>query len=524
MLFILLICWLPLAVTGKILNIEDFGAVAGSQAASTANTLSINKAFAAAHVGDTILVPSQREYWALGGITASNLSSITLQIDGTLRALPDLKAWPTSPPNSTSCLNFIDFSYLSNFTLTGHGSINGEGKAWWNHVLSGLKPDYSRPHLIVIHSSIGIRVTHIRMINSPSFHLLLDGVAHAEVFNVSVFVDRQVQRALRVQWRENGRAAAAVPMRGNEGKTGERAESLKSEQETSLQSQREDDGERESVQHQGAEKHSEFHLTHTLTSLHQDMSAPIATKQHARVGDFPLQPEDLNTDGIDVSGRDVWVHNCTVLNDDDSIAVKPTDASGPVSSCSENMLFEDLVLTGFGASIGSVPPHDDVNCVRNITFRRIRMPGTGKGIYIKSNPSCEGGNNKSAIIANLTFEDFIIDHPRWWAVWIGPQQQHEPHEALGDKCALTYPINPHCPTQGCVQFNNILLKNILIIQPLLSPGVILGNSSNPMSGLIFDNVTVTHPSSFPFGPTYQCEHVDGCTRNSFPAPACLREC
>ena len=52
------------------------------------------------------------------------------------------------------------------------------------------------------------------------------------------------------------------------------------------------------------------------------------------------------------------------------------------------MLFERLVLTGFGASIGSVPPSADVHCVRNITFRNLSLPGTGKGVYIKSNPAC----------------------------------------------------------------------------------------------------------------------------------------
>jgi hypothetical protein len=32
-----------------------------------------------------------------------------------------------------------------------------------------------------------------------------------------------------------------------------------------------------------------------------------------------LQPEDLNTDGIDPSGRDIFIHHCNIENDDDSI-------------------------------------------------------------------------------------------------------------------------------------------------------------------------------------------------------------
>ena len=94
---------------------------------------------------------------------------------------------------------------------------------------------------------------------------------------------------------------------------------------------------------------------------------------------WALQPEDLNTDGIDPNGEDFHVHDCEINNDDDSIAVKPSHGSDPLFPCSRNMLFENLTLTGFGASIGSVPPHADVNCVRNITFRNVSMPGTGSG-------------------------------------------------------------------------------------------------------------------------------------------------
>ena len=60
------------------------------------------------------------------------------------------------------------------------------------------------------------------------------------------------------------------------------------------------------------------------------------------------------------------------------------------------MLIEDSTFIGMGLSIGSVPPHKDVNCVKNITFRNIDMPETGKGVYVKSNPTCE--DNKTAYI------------------------------------------------------------------------------------------------------------------------------
>jgi hypothetical protein len=226
-----------------------------------------------------------------------------------------------------------------------------------------------------------------------------------------------------------------------------------------------------------------------------------------------------------------------VVNDDDSIAVKPTH--GPASSqplglsCSSDMLIEHMVMTGVGASIGSVPPHEGHNCVRNVTFRNITMPGTTKGIYVKSNPTC--GPGKSGEITDITYERFRILSPSWWAVWIGPQQQHEPQSALGRKCALDYPINPHCPTQGCVQFQNLLLKDVFIEQPTLAPGVLLGNISQPMKNVTFDNVVVVYTDGkhhkpdpslpLPISNTYEVANVEGCwRRGTAPVPSGFKPC
>ena len=121
------------------------------------------------------------------------------------------------------------------------------------------------------------------------------------------------------------------------------------------------------------------------------------------------------------------------------------------------------------------------------------MPNTGKGVYIKSNPSCDDPT-KSASISDITYEDISITNPKWWAIWIGPQQQQEPGMALGEKCSLLYPFGTQsCPTQGCVSFDNITLRRINITNPVLSPGVILGNATNPIRNLTFEDVKVTNP-------------------------------
>ena len=489
-----------------MLNIRDFGALSSPPQPESLNVSQVNRqaieaAFAKAGPGGTVLVPSDGSFYTLGGAAIANTSNVTFRLEGALVAAPEYDDWPIDggASNQATYSPFLEFSNAEGLTVagaagtrldlaeaTGRGLIDGRGKGWWNReILPSIfgKLRGKRPKLLHIEDSERIVVQNLTMLNSPSFHLLLEDVAQVEVGWVNITVDRKMQRALRA--RATGGATS--------------------------------DG-----------------------ALGSGLGA--------------LEPEDLNTDGIDPSGRDVWVHHTHIENDDDSIAVKPcSSARCKHSACSQDMIFEDSTFTGMGASIGSVPPHNPPNCVRNITFRRIDMPKTGvprrpppapptarspprppppprsralagKGVYIKSNPSCErdpGGPPVSATISDIVYEDMSIDQPRWWAIWIGPQQQHEPNTALGEKCALDYPITPHCPTQGCVTFANITLRNIRVTSPLLSPGVLLGNASNPMQNILFDNVTVDHPGSFPYKKDYQCENVVGRATGGSSPQGCL---
>jgi polygalacturonase len=363
---------------GAILNILDFGAIPDSTQANTTNAASIMVALLKAQPGDTVLVPGGHTFHAIGGIGADSLHDVTVQIDGTLAGVPDFDRWPM---DGKGYLHFLNFTRCSKLTLTGNGTIDGQGLPWWNKWVIGSTGGKKRPKLVEIKASTDVLVENLKMMNSPSFHLLLTDVARVEVRFLEIHVDRGEMRRLKK-------------------------------------------------------------LKRSLR-----MGMPLGSEV---LNDPVLQPEDLNTDGIDPSGRDVWIHDCFINNDDDSIAVKPCrKGSCTTSDCSQNMLIENMILAGFGASIGSVPPDADApSCVRNITFKNISMPKTGKGIYIKSNPGCGRGNGTaSATISDILYEDIRITEPRWWAIWIGPQQQHEPGSDLGDKCALDYPISGECPTQ-----------------------------------------------------------------------------
>jgi len=60
-----------------------------------------------------------------------------------------------------------------------------------------------------------------------------------------------------------------------------------------------------------------------------------------------------------------------------------------------------------------------------------------------------------------------------------------------------------------------------------SPGIVFGNASRPMEGVIFDNVTVlpADPKAEPWGKDfYHCEGVNGvATGGTAPVPPCFTQ-
>jgi len=223
----------------------------------------------------------------------------------------------------------------------------------------------------------------------------------------------------------------------------------------------------------------------------------------------------LNTDGIDPSGINVLIDNVTITNYDDAVAVKPMNGGGTYSHCSANMTISNSrVSMGVGMTIGSVPPNTNINCVQDILFENITFTDAIKALYIKSNP----GTNGRGIINNITYRNIVVDGSLWYPVWIGPQQQHQPHSS-GTGCSFLYPIVPVCPTQPLVTISNITLENVAFSGGLTLPGVLLCDPATPCTGFRFINVTNTGP--FLVSPSYVCENVQGTTDNVTPAPGCF---
>jgi polygalacturonase len=207
-----------------------------------------------------------------------------------------------------------------------------------------------------------------------------------------------------------------------------------------------------------------------------------------------------------VTGKNVYMHDLRIWNDDDCIAVKDG---------SENMLFERIEASGLGLVIGSIGG----SRVNNITFRDAVMHRTFKGIYMKTRWSDSGPVGESASISNILYQNITMDAPQQWAIWIGPAQQS------GQPCPLYWPgvPNSECRMSGYQTWSNITLKDITINDPVRSPGVLISNSSNPITGLVFDNVVVNGaPVDGQWGSDfYYCNTTGTAVGTTTPVPPCF---
>lgn len=199
----------------------------------------------------------------------------------------------------------------------------------------------------------------------------------------------------------------------------------------------------------------------------------------------------LNTDGIDIAAYNVTVYNNHITNYDDGIVAKPCRSTWKYCQCAGAILaYNNTITYSTGLTIGSVPPNNDVNCVRNVTFRNNTMHRPLKAIYIKPNP----GTNGVGIIEDIMYEDIAIDYALWWTVWIGPQQQNQPGDKAGTGCNFLFPYVPTCPTQPLVTMKGITLRNVHARETMPffeGPGVILCDAANPCTNFVFANVTNT---------------------------------
>jgi polygalacturonase len=392
--------------------INDFGALVDGESTTDAalqNGLAFNKAVKSSCINDTIILLENETIYYIPNTDDNsepffeNINNIVFNIDGNIILHDNISAWPLTPKNTY--YHMLDIRYSSNITITGQGTIYGNGYEWWKEFALG-NIVRQRPSLIEFNTSQNIIIQNITLLDSPRFNIYCYNVLNLEVRYMKIWVDIKKQNLIYKNY---------------------------------------------------------------VSDLHDRITFPF------------------NTDGVDFSGKNIYIHDMNISNYDDVIAVKPSKnnvepINNQIISCTENVLVDNInVYGGVGLSVGSVSPIHN-SCIKNVIFQNIYAIDPIKFIYIKTQ-SHKNVTQIQGYIKNITYQNMTALNPILWPIYLGPQQQKEP-DGTGD--GIWPNTNPY------INISDIYFKNINVKNSKINPGVLRCNSSNPCYNVQFQNVTVNN--------------------------------
>jgi polygalacturonase len=178
-----------------------------------------------------------------------------------------------------------------------------------------------------------------------------------------------------------------------------------------------------------------------------------------------------NTDGIDPSGWNYLITDCTIDAGDDNIAVKP--GSGRTPGNKNYTITNCKFLHGHGMSIGSGTSGgiEDLR-VSNCTFE-----GTDSGIRIKT------ARGRGGLLQNLSYENLTmtaVKNPIYIIDWY--PERDAPKDPATEKAE---PITDRTPIN-----KNIIIRNVTATN-CPTAGTIRGLPEAPVSDVTLSNVTIS---------------------------------
>ena len=155
---------LPTNNSASVFNVTSFGAVGDGISTNTTAIQNAINAAATNTAGGIVEIPAAGSPYLCGPLAMA--SKVNLQIDSgaTLMMLP-FASWPGTT-------TFINGSGLHDVTISGSGTIDGQGADWWAAFNSS---GISRPNFINFSGTTRLLIQDVHMRNPPTFHMMLKG-------------------------------------------------------------------------------------------------------------------------------------------------------------------------------------------------------------------------------------------------------------------------------------------------------------------------------------------------------------
>ncbi len=164
-----------------IFNVTTFGAKGDG---TSDNASAIQSAIAAANSagGGIVEIPAATQPYMCGPITIGSNTNLQVDYGATLQALP----FGTYPDSSNNPSNLVLVSSSStNVEISGQGTIDGNGAAWWAAFNSN--GSLNRPRLIEINSNTNkLLITGVNLTNPAMFHIAFSNTSNVTLYGITI--------------------------------------------------------------------------------------------------------------------------------------------------------------------------------------------------------------------------------------------------------------------------------------------------------------------------------------------------
>ncbi|MDR6193467.1 glycoside hydrolase family 28 protein [Siphonobacter sp. SORGH_AS_0500] len=127
--------------------------------------------------GGTLILPAGK--YLISPIILRSRVTLQLESGATLLASTNAADYTSKLPN------LINGDSLTDVSLKGQGTIDGNGAIWWQRFRDSGKT-LSRPRLIYITRSTNLLIDGLTLINSPSFHLVASQCRYVTIQNLTI--------------------------------------------------------------------------------------------------------------------------------------------------------------------------------------------------------------------------------------------------------------------------------------------------------------------------------------------------
>ncbi|KAJ3674832.1 hypothetical protein LUZ60_005448 [Juncus effusus] len=169
--------------TGLVYNVENFGAKGDGTTDSTKAFQDAWNKICSSSVTSTLLVPNKS--YSLKPIIFSGpcRSNITFIINGKLIASRNRYDW-----NSSNSRIWLVFTWVENITITGGGTLDGNGNIWWqvSCKMNTALPCTDSPTILIFNNCKNLNVNKLKIINSPATHVTFDRSTNIDASKLTI--------------------------------------------------------------------------------------------------------------------------------------------------------------------------------------------------------------------------------------------------------------------------------------------------------------------------------------------------